>query len=293
MMYWRIFKGVIALCGFVPLHVSAQLQLPTLDDVVRTVVAPVTAPVETTVRILQGDDPGHAVAGPWQAPGRVIDRGSQVFQQANDVFMRVPGDTIERNLGSDWRRAYNILTATQRVQFELATTSGRYLGGCLQGQGCNVNQLVAGPLAASLRDAYKVYWSHSQPFDDQLVQILSRVVPLQVARTARWVVGNTPDYTVPGFLNSGHRLFGGQHAVTIGNIMIFSTMPDLNTYSDWVWLLHELRHIEQYMSFDGEALESINGFAVDYVQHFNGLENDAVNISQTRAAQLWWQMGWR
>jgi hypothetical protein len=89
------------------------------------------------------------------------------------------------------------------------------------------------------------------------------------------VIGNTPDFTVPGFLNSANEVFGTAHAVTIGNIMIFSRFPDLRYVNDWHWLLHEMRHIDQYMSFSAEALESIDGFAVDYIQNYKSMEHDA------------------
>ena len=87
--------------------------------------------------------------------------------------------------------------------------------------------------------------------------------------------------TVPGFLNFGHSAFGSEHAVTVGNVMIFSHMPDLGNEVDMIWLLHELRHIEQYMRYSPSPLESIDGFATDYVQRSNGMGSDAENTARS------------
>lgn len=285
MQIWRGWS--VSILTLLAVSSAHALKLPDIGDVVQTIVAPITAPAETTVRILRGDDPAQAVAGPWQAPGRVVQQTSQAFQSAHDIFMRVPRDAIDRNLGSDWREAYDILTASQRIQFEIATTSGRYLGGCLNGQrSCTINQLVAGPLAASLRDAYKVYWSHSAPLPPELIQVLLTVVPSQVVYAARWTLGSTPNFTVPGFLNAGHKAFGGGHAVTIGNVMIFSRMPNLQDADDWRWLLHEMGHIEQYMRYSSDALESIDGFCVDYIQNYNRIEQEAENMATSRQNEM-------
>ena len=92
--------------------------------------------------------------------------------------------------------------------------------------------------------------------------------------------------TVPGFLNSGNSAFGNGHAVTLGNLMIFSAMPDVNTYGGAVWLLHELFHIEQYLRYSFDPLESIDGFAVDYIRNYNGMENEAQNNAVARLNTL-------
>jgi len=147
-----------------------------------------------------------------------------------------------------------------------------------------MDQLAAVPVAAAMRDAYKMYAPNAMPLDPQLINYLSRVVPMNVLLSARWTVGNVPNFTVPGFLNAGYEAAGRSHAVTLGNVMIFSQTPDPN--SDLTWMLHEMFHIEQYMRYSMDPLESIDGFAVEYVQHFNSMENEAENAAQQRFANL-------
>lgn len=262
-------------------------------DAVRVITAPITLPTETTIQILRRDDPAAPGKEVVNRAGVVVQRGSSEMQRAQDAFMGVPRDAIQNNLGGDWVRAYDTLTASQRVQFELATTSGRFLGGCMRGQPCNLQQLTAAPLAAAMRDAYKVYSGYATPLTPSTIQILSSVVPLNVLQNARIAVGVTPDFTVPGMLNAGWTVTGNGHAVTLGNVMIFSRELNPNDLNDWVWLLHELRHTEQYMSYSNDVLESIDGFAVAYISNSNGMEADAQATALQRMDYLCWRYGCR
>jgi hypothetical protein len=251
-----------------------------LDDVGKVVTAPIKAPIQATKDVLKGAPPGKIIQNQTNihvAPqAHIFQDAAKVVDRGNAILTNIPRNAIQQNLGDDWLHGYDMLTASNRVQFEVAMTSGRFLAQCVQTQQCNINQLAAVPVAAAMRDAYRAYVTYSYPLDPQLAQVLSRVVPQHVLVRARWTVGNTPDFTVPGFLNSGHSVFGQQHAVTLANVMIFSQMPDLNYEDGWVWLLHELFHIEQYMRYSSaDMLESIDGFAVDYVTNYNQMENEA------------------
>lgn len=252
-------KFIVSMMTGLALPLSAITYSHALDlgDVGKVIAAPITAPIQATQDILRGAPPNVAVQnqiGNYVPPaGRLLGSTVQVVQTGHDFVMSVPRDAIQRNLGGDWVRGYDLLTASQRVQYEIAFTSGRFLGNCLQTQQCGINQLTAMPVAAAMRDAYKVYVSYSYPLDPNLIQVLSRVVPPQVLFAARWSIGNTPDLTAPGFLNAGYTAFGNQHAVTLGNVMIFSQMPDLSEGRGWIWLLHEMYHIEQYMRYSGDV----------------------------------------
>jgi hypothetical protein len=276
----------LAVLAFSAVATSNQSFAGFLDDVGKVVTAPIRAPIQATKDVLRGAPPGKIIQNQVNiqvAPqAHIFQDAATVVQKGHDIVTKIPRDAIQRNLGGDWVRGYDILTASQRVQFEIAMTSGRFLAQCVQTQQCSINQLTAIPVAAAMRDAYRVYVTYSYPLDPNLIQILSRVVPQQVLTAARWTVGNTPDFTVPGFLNSGNSLFGSQHAVTLANVMIFSQMPNLQSPNDWVWLLHEMFHIEQYMRYSMNPLEAIDGFAVDYVGHYNQMESEAQNNGLAR-----------
>ena len=81
-------------------------------------------------------------------------------------------------------------------------------------------------------------------------------------------------------------MFYDGHAVTIGNLIIFSREPDLTDYNDLLWLLHEIHHVEQYAKYSGDVLESIDGFALGYISNYSSIERDAQNSALYRIEQL-------
>lgn len=247
----------------------------SLGDALNDAVNTVTAPVQDTVKVLQGDDPATVVQNRIDQQGQVIQHTMDAAEEVHDKVLSVSRQAIASTLGDDWAQDFDTLTSSERVQFEMQLTAGRFLGGCLHGQPCSVQQISAMPLAAALRDAYKVYWPYSGSLDPQLQQFLSPAVPWQVLQTARISIGGSPDLTVPGMLNAGYEAFNQGHAVTIGNIMIFSHNLDFNDCRDVHWLIHELRHVSQYMGYSSDVLESIDGFAVDYMTSYNSMEDDA------------------
>lgn len=278
------------------LATSAVYPMPALaggflEDVARGAVDIVTAPVTDTIRIIEGDDPSEVIE---DHIGRQVNQ-AEIFANAaedlNESVYSVPRGAIADAFGDDWARGFDIMTASNRVQAEMAFTSGRFLGQCAEGGPCNLEQITAMPLAAQMRDAYRVYYDYSSWIGDSLADELSPAVPREILRSARIAVGRTPDFTIPGMLNAGYEVTGSGHAVTIGNVMIFSRDLDLTQCSDFSWLLHELGHIEQYMRYSGDVLESIDGFAVDYVSHFNGIEDDAENTAQGWLSELEWAHG--
>lgn len=219
--------------------------------------------------------------------GRELNRGLNQVQSVHAMVTSVPRSVIADNLGNDWVRAFDVLNSAHSIQQEMSYTAGRYLGNCLQGQ-CNINQIAAMPLAAALRDAYKRNQGNCRPFANN---ILYANFDNTVVSRACWVVNSTPDFTVPGFLNAGYNANGEAHAVTIGNIVIFSRAPDLNDPSDVQWVFHELQHVRQYMNYSSNWLEAIDGFAVDYINHYNSMERDADNVSY-QAMQYAANNGW-
>ena len=255
-------------------------------DVIKVVTAPIAVPIQATADVLQGRDPTRSANEAAQAAGRTLQNGVNATQQVHNQIMNVPRGVIANNFGDDWLNAYDTLTAAQRVQTEMGFTSGRFLGHCLQTAQCNPGQVLAMPIAASLRDAYKIYLPYSVPLDPRLQMLLGRVMSPYIAGSVRVAFGATPNFTLPGFLNYGHTRFGNDHAVTIGNLIIFSRAPNLTDANDAQWFLHEIHHVEQYASHSGDVLEAIDGFSIDYLNHWHSMENQADNSANQRLIQI-------
>lgn len=281
MKKWR-FLGAAGALFVLPTAAIAGL----FEDVINVVTAPIRVPTETTIDVLQGRDPTRSAQEAAAAHGRVLQNGVNAAQTVHEQIVNTPRDLISNNLGEDWRQAYDTLTASQRVQTEMGFTSGRFLGYCLQQKNCNLNQLMAMPVAASLRDAYKLYLPYSTPISPMAQYYLMKVLPWQTVVNARVAFGATPDFTIPGFLNYGHRRFGSDHAVTIGNLIVFSRQLNTADRGDWNWLLHELRHTQQYGQYSSEVFESIDGFSGDYLVNYKGFESDAQNSADYWLGQL-------
>jgi hypothetical protein len=217
----------------------------------------------------------------WKKLGKHVEKGFDVRQGTSDIFYAVASDEIEKNLGSDWERAYRNLTSQERIQSELENTAGRYLGKCMQGKPCNLETLVSGPVAASLRDAYKYYSRYAEPLRAREIEILSRAVPVNTLREARIAIGRLPDLSLPGFLNSANQATADGYAVTIADLIVFSQDINLNNDTELLWLLHELQHSRQYAKYGSNWGEAIDGFAGAYVKDYSKFERDADKTAET------------
>lgn len=266
---------------------AIKIKVPKIiPKVFEVIISPPIAGGTILYDTLKGDKPGTTLDKANDFTGKAVEKAADVVQKANDLVLKLPRDGIRATLGDDWAKAYDILTASQRIQNEVGSTGGKFLGKCIAGDSCGLQEVAAIPLAAGLKDAYKVYIESSKPIDPQLVQILSHVMPGNIVTSARWMVAKTPDLTIPGFLNAANEARGDGHAVTIGNLIIFSRPPDFAKLGDWVWVLHELRHVEQYAAFSGNPLEAIDGFAVKYLTDHSAMEAEAQKMGEDRAKQL-------
>lgn len=247
----------------------------------------ITAPTRMTIDVLKGDNPVDTAEGTIKSQGQILKSGVDEISRVNSFVYGIPAPLLERSLGRDWARAYNSLTASQRIQTEIGLTGGRYFADCIATGQCQVERAVAMPLAAALRDAYKSNIGQARSPNQQFLQqaAATGVVPLWVLQNTRIITTGTPDISVPGLLNSGFRAQGGEHAVTIANLLFFSRQPNANNCSDLSWIMHELFHVEQYFRFSSHPLEAIDGFATAYIQSYGQIEREADEIGKIRAQQ--------
>lgn len=281
----------IAALAIAPFAASKQFnislpQLPNSGDVVKVITAPVTVPVEAGRRVINGEDPAGAVTDVQNTAGNVARAALEAAQSVEAQVRQGQRGLIERNLGRSWADAFDVLQANDRIRNEMAYAGGRTAVACMQGQPCTANQLAAFAVAAMLRDAYRQYHPYAQRLSPELQLLLAGTVPDSVLTYARVVAGNVPS-TLPGFLNAGHQIAGAGHAVTVADIIIFDRMPDTKNWNDVKWLLHELKHVGQYLAMGRSAPEAIDRFAYQYVQHHDSIERDAENTARAWIAQVW------
>lgn len=132
--------------------------------------------------------------------------------------------------------------------------------------------LIGSPLKTMLEQAYSIYDKYAEPLPFDLKMVLSRVVDKAILNRARVVIDRTPN-NVAGIANALNHNFTSQiYAVTIDDIIIFSSKPnsDLSGYLQWV---HELTHVEQYQRWG--MLE----FAARYTKDFDEVEAEAFTVA--------------
>lgn len=62
--------------------------------------------------------------------------------------------------------------------------------------------------------------------------------------------------------------------------------PTRVLFEDWEWLLHELRHVEQYLAHNQGVLLAIDGFSINYLRQNGEFEEDAREAGRLRLMAL-------
>ena len=90
------------------------------------------------------------------------------------------------------------------------------------------------------------------------------------------VIDTDAEGSLPAIINELQTNFGdargGESAVTIGDLIAFSEIPNPSEVDFWA---HEMQHIVQYRELGG-----IDGFATAYTRDYQKLERDANAISR-------------
>jgi hypothetical protein len=112
------------------------------------------------------------------------------------------------------------------------------------GQGAGeAGDALAAPLAAALEAVHDRYADSAQPIPADVREALAAAFGSELAR-ARYVVSEL----AVGLLTAidrfqGTSLRNGLHAVTVDDLILFSSAPSISDL--WMWA-HELHHVQQY-----------------------------------------------
>jgi hypothetical protein len=101
-----------------------------LKDIGKAVIAPITAPAQLAKDVIHGRPPNAIVQNQLNirvgAPAVAAGSTLQLIQRGNAIVHSIPRTLISNNLGGDWLRGYDALTASQRIQQELNNAVARY-----------------------------------------------------------------------------------------------------------------------------------------------------------------------
>ncbi|MDW5314094.1 DUF4157 domain-containing protein [Rhizobium sp. PL01] len=132
-----------------------------------------------------------------------------------------------------------------------------------------LREVVNMPLEVALQQAYDYYDSHSEPIPDDIKKLLVIEFDPKIVSGARFATSSL-EPNIAAITNSLQTTIGsavnGNHAVTVGNIIVFQQQPPVEAIRFWA---HEFAHVEQYNEW------KIAGFASRYLTDYKKIESDA------------------
>lgn len=127
--------------------------------------------------------------------------------------------------------------------------------------------VYAAPLAAALQAVHDQYAGSAKPIPADVREALAAEYGSELAR-ARYVVSAFAVKLLTAIDQfQGTSLRDGLHAVTVDDIIVFSSVPSISDI--WMWA-HELHHVRQY-----QERGTIYGFALWYVNDCEAVEQAA------------------
>lgn len=224
-------------------------------------------PIQPHIDIITGKkDPIEAFTDQIKEQGKTLVAVTELARNTSNDVDKVAVRAGEAVGGDVGKVIVEIATGPNRIAKEFGFTASQQAGQILQGQDPLVS--LALPLAAALRDAESKYRPSAKEIPDDLKLVLGKVVPVHILEKARYAVGDVK-ITLPDLINKGQQLFGNDHAVVAGSVIIFSREPALEGLEDIHWWAHELYHVFQYDAW------GIDVFAYRYLRNHGAIEAEA------------------
>lgn len=251
---------------------SLKKAVKDIGKVVRSVpkiVRSVPSPLNTQIDIITGKTkPKNIIRNEGQ---RIQNLSTHVREVDNIINNNI--NDLAQSVGGDFGRIIvEASTGIDRYKKEFLLTSTNTAGLILQGQ--DPLLAVAAPLAAAIRDAHNKYSSHSKPLPRSFKKLYAPFIPNHILNRVRYSVDNLK-ISLPSIINSGQKMFRNDHAVVVGNIIVFSKEPDARKPSDIFWVAHEIHHVYQYTRW------GIDRFALNYIRNSSRVESEADRAAST------------
>ncbi len=225
--------------------------------------------IPTAVRVIEGDSLDDAVS---EGLDNVKDgiRSAAGATTLIDPVRQIETQLIEEVAGEDAAKVHAVTKYPTRVLEGLPSALVEY-GISTTENIDNAEDAIGIPLAAALHQAHAFFDDKAEPLPDPIKRMLAVHFDQASLDAARFVVDDQPD-TLNGLINLLQTKIGDStadnHAVVIGDIIVFAKMPALDITDIRFWA-HEVAHTIQY------AKLGLNGFAAEYVRNYEGIEDEA------------------
>ncbi|AKT43555.1 DUF4157 domain-containing protein [Chondromyces crocatus] len=243
-----------------------------LKKALSALTAPVTVPIKTTKTVIgtiKGEQsPGKAISAivvqPIQPYTAVTSEGARVINKVNHKVSNLLVSGAGTISGKTGGFIAEMALAPLRFTTEQSATATTLIDDVVHGDASLVD-VLATPLATAINSAKHQYAEQANPLPDHVKLMLKEHFPSELLDSARFLIGQAT-ISLPAAINGSKKLFGtANHAVTIDNIIVFSSDPG----ADYAWWTHELHHVAQYRAW------GVSKFARRYMFHWKDVEADA------------------
>lgn len=230
----------------------------------------ITAPTTVTWALITGnpkaaeDTAKSLVKSTIDAVGAAAEIASTPYYFAADVTRDMDGDGIKIVRGAIAGKLVeiNIVPALLAQVGQEHLTDPQAIADAVK------TAPLAAILAANLQGAHSVLEPAAHELPKLLRSFLKNHYRDETLDHAKYIVSQF-GLTLPEVIN-GSQAFMGNHAfaVTVGNVIVFSTEPGVSDES-LHWWAHEVAHVEQYADL------GFDGFARKYVEDYKSIEDAA------------------
>jgi hypothetical protein len=201
---------------------------------------------------------GGAALTPWK---ELVKANSAVLDAAGDVVIKI-GEAVP---GQGVKGTVEFLVGAERTMRKVGQSPEQGVVEAIESG--ELGSMYAAPLAEALAAAHDRYERSAKSVPAEVRQALGSEFNTELAR-ARYVVSKF-EINLPAAINhfqgTSHR--AGLHAVTVDDIIVFSSVP--SSSDTWLWA-HELHHVRQY-----KERGSISSFARWYLSECEAVERAA------------------
>ncbi len=121
------------------------------------------------------------------------------------------------------------------------------------------------PLASAIRHTHQELDGQAKPIPEKLQNLLARILPKIVLQHARYTTGEL-QIRLPELMTNPPGLYGDNGASTVGDIIVFPKVPNLDNPDDLRIWIRQLHHVYQYQEW------GIDLFAYRYAKHKSRVE---------------------
>jgi hypothetical protein len=234
-----------------------------------------TVPTETLRRAVNGEST-ESILAPTKAAtsalGKTVKSATTLaVLPQKEIYAEV--QELAKKAGPGAGFVVDLGTIANRYSVDLVESAGNATGDVLQGN--NPLQVLAGPLAAAIRNAHARHNSSARSIPADVKRGLAGKFPPGVLERARYTTGNI-EITLPTALGRGQRFMdGSDYAVVVDDIIVFNVTPPSYDVSPG-WWAHEITHVEQYTRW------GVDNFAWRYLENLGRSVEGEANNNSTR-----------